>query len=65
MDDKEEICCTIGEKRGHSEFLNLRAKCRKASLDISWLRDESLEESDNLPDPDVLGAETLFHSNTW
>jgi len=45
--------------------LNLRAKCRKASLDISWLRDESLEESDNLPDPDVLGAETLFHSNTW
>ena len=37
----------------------------KASLDIFWLRDESLEESDNLPDPEVLGAETLFHSNTW
>ncbi len=26
----------------------------KASLDIFWLRDESLEDSDNLPDPDVL-----------
>jgi type I restriction enzyme M protein len=25
----------------------------KASLDIFWLRDESLEESDNLSDPDV------------
>ncbi|MDY6917223.1 MAG: class I SAM-dependent DNA methyltransferase [Chloroflexota bacterium] len=29
----------------------------KASLDIFWLRDESLEDSDNLPDPDVLAAE--------
>jgi hypothetical protein len=27
------------------------------SLDIFWLRDESLEESDNLPDPDVLAQE--------
>lgn len=26
----------------------------KASLDIFWLRDESLEESDNLPDSDIL-----------
>lgn len=24
------------------------------SLDIFWLKDESLEDSDNLPDPDVL-----------
>ena len=31
----------------------------KASLDIFWLRDESLEESDNLPDPDVLGQEIV------
>ena len=29
----------------------------KASLDIFWLRDESLEDSANLPDPDVLAAE--------
>jgi type I restriction enzyme M protein len=26
----------------------------KASLDIFWLRDESLENSDNLPEPGVI-----------
>jgi len=31
----------------------------RASLDIFWLRDESLEESDNLPDPDVLAQEIV------
>jgi len=29
----------------------------KASLDIFWLRDESLEDSANLPDPHILAAE--------
>ena len=29
----------------------------KASLDIFWLRDESLEDRSALPDPDVLAAE--------
>jgi type I restriction enzyme M protein len=29
----------------------------KASLDIVWLRDESLEDSANLPDPHILAAE--------
>ena len=29
----------------------------KASLDIFWLRDESLEDASDLPDPDVLAAE--------
>ncbi len=31
----------------------------KASLDIFWLREESLEESDNLPGPDVLAQEIV------
>jgi type I restriction enzyme M protein len=31
----------------------------KVSLDIFWLRDESLSESDNLPDPDVLAQEIV------
>jgi type I restriction enzyme M protein len=31
----------------------------KASLDIFWLRDETLEQSDNLPDPDVLAQEIV------
>ncbi len=29
----------------------------KCSLDIFWLKDESLEDSANLPDPDVLAEE--------
>jgi type I restriction enzyme M protein len=31
----------------------------KASLDIFWLRDEALEDSANLPDPDVIAAEII------
>jgi len=31
----------------------------KASLDIFWLRDESLEDSENLPEPDVLAQEMI------
>jgi type I restriction enzyme M protein len=29
----------------------------KANLDIFWLKDDSLEDSANLPDPDVIAAE--------
>ena len=29
----------------------------KVSLDIFWLKDESLGDSANLPDPDVIAAE--------
>ena len=35
------------------------SKRDKANLDIFWLRDESLEDSDNLPDPDVLAREIM------
>lgn len=31
----------------------------KASLDIFWLKDESLEASNNLPDPDVIAQEIV------
>ncbi len=31
----------------------------KASLDLFWLRDESLEDSDNLPAPGVIAAEIV------
>jgi len=47
------------EKRGHSDFWDLQANRGKAGLDIFWLRDESLEEPDNLPDPDVLVREIV------
>ena len=29
------------------------------SLDIFWLKDESLEDSANLPDPDVIAVEIV------
>ncbi|MBX7132751.1 MAG: type I restriction-modification system subunit M [Fimbriimonadaceae bacterium] len=31
----------------------------KANLDLTWLRDESLEDSANLPDPDVIAREIV------
>ena len=31
----------------------------KANLDIFWLRDESLEDSENLPPPDLIAAEIM------
>ena len=31
----------------------------KASLDIFWLRDDSLADSDNLPPPDVIAQEIV------
>jgi type I restriction enzyme M protein len=31
----------------------------EASLDIFWLKDESLEDSDNLPAPDVIAADIV------
>ena len=31
----------------------------KCSLDLFWLRDESLESSDNLPEPDVIAADII------
>lgn len=31
----------------------------KVSLDISWLKDESLEDSENLPEPDVIAADIV------
>ena len=31
----------------------------KASLDVFWLRDESLSDSDNLPAPDVIARDIV------
>jgi type I restriction enzyme M protein len=31
----------------------------KASLDITWLRDDSLEDMDNLPAPEVIAQEII------
>ena len=31
----------------------------KANLDITWLRDESLEDADNLPAPEIIAREIV------
>lgn len=33
--------------------------CDKTSLDIFWLKDKSLADLDNLPEPDVLAGEII------
>ena len=40
---------------GHDELI----KRDKANLDISWLKDDSLQESANLPEPDVIATEIV------
>lgn len=44
-------------ERFHSFDYEDLVKRDKANLDIFWLKDESLEDSANLPDPDVIAAE--------
>ena len=46
-------------ERFHSFTYEELVKHDKASLDIFWLRDESLEDSANLPAPDVIAAEIV------
>ena len=64
-DLQDFIACYNPENR-HDRKETERFKCfaydelmqrDKVSLDIFWLRDESLEESENLPEPDVIAAE--------
>jgi type I restriction enzyme M protein len=44
-------------ERFHSFTYDKLMERDKVNLDIFWLRDESLEDSDNLPDPDVIARE--------
>ena len=44
---------------GHSYDYEDLVNRDKASLDIFWLRDESLSDSDNLPAPEVIAAEIV------
>ena len=50
---------TTLEGRWRSYELEELVQRDKCSLDIFWLRDESLDASDNLPDPDVIAAEII------
>ena len=37
----------------------MNSSAATTSLDIVWLKDESLEASDNLPDPDFIAQEIV------
>ena len=59
MKDRDEVDYLLfvdGKAIGTVEEL---AKRDKLNLDIFWLKDESLEDSANLPDPDVIAAEIV------
>jgi type I restriction enzyme M protein len=46
-------------ERWHSFSYDELVARDKANLDITWLRDESLEDLDNLPSPDVIAREIV------
>jgi type I restriction enzyme M protein len=59
-------CYNPANRNGRVETERFRAftydelmKRDKASLDIIWLRDDSLEDSENLPAPEVIAAEIV------
>ena len=73
LDDFVE-CYKAGRRHERDEYLERRGirragggrsamrnclKRDKLNLDIFWLRDESLEDSENLPEPEVLAAEIV------
>ena len=44
---------------GSGKYAGCKIARDKVNLDIFWLRDESLEDSANLPDPDILAVEIM------
>ena len=55
-DDRTQRAASEGFRRFSYDELTQRDK---ANLDIFWLRDESLEDSENLPPPDQIAAEIM------
>ena len=49
-------CCFAGRFR---RFHISEIKDRAYKLDITWLKDDSLEDSDDLPEPQDLAAEAI------
>jgi hypothetical protein len=54
-----EMDCPVRSCLKYSQRLFCEQTRDKASLDIFWLKDQSLEESENLPAPAVLAAEIV------
>ncbi len=51
----------MGGEKGISPILGLFNNRDKSQLGYRWLRDETLEESDSLPDTDVFAQEFVVH----
>jgi len=49
-----------GEQGRFRRFHISQIKERNYKLDLTWLKDESLEDTDNLPDPQVLATEAII-----
>jgi type I restriction enzyme M protein len=49
----------LGEERRFRRFHISQIKERGYKLDVTWLRDESLEDSDELPEPQDLASEAI------
>jgi type I restriction enzyme M protein len=50
----------LGEEGRFRCFSREQITKRGENLDISWLRDESLQDADNLPEPDEIAAEIMM-----
>lgn len=49
----------LGEEGRFRCFSREYIEKRNENLDISWLRDESLQSGDNLPEPEIIAAEIM------
>ena len=49
----------LGEEGRFRCFTREYIEKRNENLDISWLRDESLQSGDNLPEPEIIAAEIM------
>lgn len=53
-----------GEEGRFRKFSREEIRARGDNLDITWLRDESVDRAEDLPDPDEIAAEILLNLQT-
>jgi type I restriction enzyme M protein len=53
-----------GEEGRFRRFSREEIAKRENNLDISWLKDDSVEDADDLPEPDEIAAEIMVHLQT-
>ncbi|MBI4027989.1 MAG: hypothetical protein HY360_23595 [Verrucomicrobia bacterium] len=55
-----QFVCENSDEKRFRKFHVSEIKERGYKLDITWLKDESLEDSDELPEPQDLAAEAII-----